>query len=144
MHDAGIGRDDTEVAERFLAPPQESIALLISGKLEKRVFAESPFGAEGIDLDGMVDHQVCRNERVGKFRVCAEPFKRIAHSRQVYDARNAGKVLQQDASGTELDLLGSGLRIPLCNVLDVARLNGPVVFEAQQVFQQYADRVRQT
>ena len=41
MDDAGVGRDDAEVAEGVLAPAQERVALLVARELELGVRAET-------------------------------------------------------------------------------------------------------
>jgi hypothetical protein len=72
----------------------------------------------------------------------APSFFRASHRGQVDHARNARKILQQDARRPELNLLRSRLRVPLADVFDIARFDGPFILEPQQVFEQNSDRIR--
>ena len=120
VDDPGVGRDDREVLERPLAPAQEQVALLVALELALGVQAEGVAGAEGVDLDRVVDHQLGRGERVDAGRVAAHLGHRVAHRGEVDDRGNAGEVLQQHARGGEGDLLaGLGLRVPAGEGLDV-------------------------
>ena len=58
--DAGRRRHDAEVVEGLLAPAQERVALAVALELELGVDGEGARGAEGVDLDRVVDHQVRR------------------------------------------------------------------------------------
>ena len=57
MADARIGRDDFEILEALLPPPEEGIALKIALHFEAGIEGERVRCAEFIDLNGMVDHE---------------------------------------------------------------------------------------
>ena len=105
MADPGRRRDDAEVVEGGLAPAQELVALLVALELLLGVDREGAGVAEGVDLDGVVDDQVDRHERVDLGRVGAELVHRVAHRGQVDDGGNAGEVLHQHPRGLERDLV---------------------------------------
>src|SRR5258707_7234490 len=90
----------------------------------------------------MVDHQIDGDERIRLLRIGAQLGEGVAHGGQVHHAGDAGEVLQQHAGGTEVDLLRGRGGVPLCDVLDVGAFNGEAVLEAQQVFEQNLDRIR--
>ena len=62
--DAGARRHDAEIVEALGAPAQERVALGVAVILELDIAGERGAGAERIDLDRMVDHQVHRHQRV--------------------------------------------------------------------------------
>ena len=61
-----------------------------------------------VHLDGVIDHQVGRQQRVGAIRVGAHGGQRVAHGGQVHHAGYAGEILQQHARRHEADFLGIG------------------------------------
>ena len=69
VDDAGIGRHHAEIPERGLAPAQQHVALAIALEFERGIEVESVGGAEMVDLDGMIDYQVCGQQRIGAVRV---------------------------------------------------------------------------
>ena len=87
VDDAGVRRDDLEVLEGALAPAQERVALLVALELHLGVDAEGVARAEDVDLHGVVDDQLGRDERVDLRRVAAEVGHRVAHRGEVDDAR---------------------------------------------------------
>ena len=104
VDDAGPRRHDAEVGERLLRPSKERVALAIALVLALDVDEERGVRAELVDLHRVVDHEVRRHERVDPGRVTAQLGDRVAHRREVDDARNAGEVLQDDAGGHEGEL----------------------------------------
>ena len=89
------GRHHGHAVERLLRPAQELIPLQVALVLLLDVRGEGQVGAEEVDLDRVVDHQVGRQERVDLLRVAAEPRHRRAHRRDVDHGRDAGVVLEQ-------------------------------------------------
>ncbi len=87
MHDARVGRHDLEVVKRGLAPAQERVALLVALELELGVALERLRGAEDVDLDRVVDHQLGRHQRVDLVGIAAHRLHRVAHRREVDDRR---------------------------------------------------------
>ena len=103
------GRHDTQIAERGLGPAQELVALAVPLVLALDVEGERAGRPEAVHLDGVVDDEVGRHERVHRRRVAAEVRHRVAHDREIHDGRDAGEVLQDDARGHERDLGLGGL-----------------------------------
>ena len=140
VDDAGARRHDAQVAERGLGPAQELVALAVALVLALDVEGERAGRPEPVDLDGVVDDEVGRDERVDLRRVAAEVGHRVAHDRQVDDRRDAGEVLEEDARGHERDLgLGGGARPPGQQRLDVRRLDHAAAGVAEEVLEQDLD-----
>ena len=97
VDDAGPRRHDAQVAEGGLGPAQELVALAVALVLALDVEGERAGRPELVDLDGVVDDEVGRDERVDLRRVAAELGHRVAHRREVDDGRDAGEVLEEDA-----------------------------------------------
>ena len=141
VDDAGVRRHGLEALERRLAPAQERVALAVALVLLLGVDPERLRRAEGVDLDGVVDHQLDRHERVDRRRVAAHLGHRVAQRGEVDDARDAGEVLQDHARGREGDLLRRlGLRVPRRERLDVLAADADAVLVAQQVLEQHLQR----
>jgi hypothetical protein len=120
--DPGVGRDDGEVVERVLTPAQEGVALDVALELALGVALERVAGAEDVDLDRVVDHQLGRHERVDLLRIAAELGDRVAHRREVDDPGHAGEVLHQHARRRKaISLLGSALAFQLASASMSAR-----------------------
>ena len=141
VDDAGAGRHHPEVAERLLAPAQERVALAVALELDLGVARERVMGAEPVDLDRMVDHQLHRRERVDLRGIAPERAHRVAHRGEVHHRRHAREVLEQDPGGGERDL-GRGLRrgVPPRQRLDVGGGDAAPVFVAEQVLQEDLQR----
>ena len=105
VDDAGIRGHDPEVVEGALAPAEEGIALLVPLELELDVPLDRQMRCELVDLDGMVDDELDRDERVDGARGAALVAHRVAHGGEVDDGGYAGEVLQQHARRVERDLL---------------------------------------
>ena len=89
----------------------------------------------------MIDDEVRGYQRIGAFGICAHVAQRIAHGGQIDNARNAGEILQQHSSRTEVNLLRRRADLPGRHVFDIGRLHGRAVFGAQQVLEQDLDGV---
>ena len=144
MDDPGPGRHDAQVAERGLGPAQELVALAVAVVLALHVEGERAGRPELVDLDGVVDDEVGRDERVDQARIAPEIGHRVAHDRQVDDGRHAGEVLEQDPCRHERDLrLGGGARPPGEERLDILRADDRPAGMAEQVLEQDLDRHRE-
>jgi hypothetical protein len=122
VHDARPRRHDPKVGEGLLRPAQEGVALAIALVLALDVDQERGVRAELVDLHAVVDHQVSRHERVDLRRVTAHLGHRVAHRRQVHDARDTGEVLEDDPGRHEGQLRFRRLgRIPRGEGADVVR-----------------------
>ena len=97
VDDTRARRHDAQVLEGGLRPAQELVALDVALVLALHVERERPAVAEPVDLHGVVDDEVGRDERVDLRRVAAELGHRVAHDGQVHDRRDPGQVLQHDA-----------------------------------------------
>ena len=135
--DAHARRHGAEVAECGLAPLEERIAFAIALELEQRVRFVGLRSAELVHLDGVIDHQFRRHQRIDALRIAAERLDGIAHRAEVDDCGDAGEVLHQNAGRHVGDLAARlGLGIPLGQELDVGGGDVHAVFAAQQVFEQ--------
>ena len=101
--DARAGRDDPQVLERGLRPPQERVALAVALVLARDVGLVGALDAEQVHLHRVVDDEVHRDERVDAGRVAARARDGGAHRGEVHDRRDAGVVLHEDPSGYEGD-----------------------------------------
>ena len=64
MDDSGARWDDLEVLEGGLSPAQEGVSLAVPLELELDVVRERKARGELVDLNRMVDDELCRQERV--------------------------------------------------------------------------------
>ena len=143
VDDARAGRHDPQVAERGLGPTQQLVALAVPLVLTLDVEGECGGRPEHVDLDGMVDDEIGRDERVDERRVAAEVRHRITHDGEVDDRRDAGEVLEDHPGRHERDL---GLRrdrgAPRREGLDVGRVDEPATGVAEHVLEEDLERHR--
>ena len=71
VDDSGVGGDDCEVAEAGLSPAEEGVALFVALEFEQGVYVEGVGGAEFVDLDGVVDYEFYRLERIDESGIAA-------------------------------------------------------------------------
>ncbi len=132
VDDAGPGRDHAQVTERRLRPAQELVALAVPLVLALDVEGECSWRPELVDLDGMIDDEISRDEGVHLGRVATEVGHRVAHDRQVDDRRHTGEILEDDAGRHERHLgLGRDARSPRRQRLDVCGLDGRRTFSSR-------------
>ena len=74
VDDAGVGGDDGEVAEAGLSPAEEGVALFVALEFEQGVYVEGGGGAEFVDLNGVVDDEFDRLQRIDEGGIAAEVF----------------------------------------------------------------------
>ena len=144
MDDAGVGRNDAEVLECVLAPAQERVAFAVAREFEPGVeVGRVGFGVV-IDLNGVIDDELDRLQRIDLARIAAEAEDPVAHRREIDDGRNTGEVLKQHARGGERNLL-LNLRghVPAGQRLNVFGIDEARVLPAQQVLEQDFQRERQ-
>ena len=89
VDDARLRRHDVEAREGSLAPAQERVALAVALELELRVAREGEARPVLVYLHGVVDHELCREERVDEGGIAAERPHGISHRGQVDDGRHA-------------------------------------------------------
>ena len=125
--DAHPRRDHGEVVEGLLGPAQQRVALAVPLVLPLDVGVVGPVVAEGIHLDGVVDHEVDRHLGVDPLGVLTGPLHGRAHRRQVHDRRDPREVLEQHA-GRRVGDLGTRWRLlgPAGERLD-AGVGGPAL-----------------
>ncbi len=97
MHDAGHWGDNTEITERHLPPFEELIAFAITLEFDFSIARESISSGEEIHLDGMVNDQVHRHQRIDPLRVTTETCNRGSHRGKVYHCRDSCEILHDDA-----------------------------------------------
>src|ERR1700730_185435 len=140
MADARVGRDDSEVLQTLLSPPEEGVALDVALHFELGIEGEGIGCAEFVHLHGMVDHQFSREQRIDSGRIAAEFSNGIAHRGEIHHSRNARENLEQDASGHKGDLLLRGPRgarwVPAGQNADIVSVNEVVVLMPEKVFEQ--------
>ncbi len=89
----------------------------------------------------MIDDQLRRLQRIDPVRIAAQLLHGIAHRGQIHHGRHAGEILHQDAGRAKGDFDGRfGLRVPVCQCLDVLAGNRDAVLVAQQVFEEDLER----
>src|SRR5690606_2603037 len=96
MHDSRSGRNNLEVVERSLAPAQELVALAVALIFEFDVTLEGVLGTEQVCNDRVINHELCRSERIDLRRVPPEFSNGLTHRGEVNDAGNAGEVLHNN------------------------------------------------
>ena len=141
MADSGPRGHDPEIGKGALAPAQEFIALQIAFEFERDVALEGVRAAEGVDADGVVDHQVDRRQWIDLLRIAAQVLERVAHRGEIDHRGNPREVLQQDAGRAEGDLvIGAAAVEPVAECLDVLRRDRAAVLEAQHILEQHLHR----
>ena len=141
MHNPCVGRHDLERVERLLAPAQEAVALLVALELALGVDLEGVARGEGVDLDGVVDHELGGHERLDREGIAAERRHRVAHRREVDHGGDPREVLHQHPCRGEGDLLARlRMGIPTRERLDVRARHRSVALGAQQVLEQDLQR----
>ena len=136
VHDAESGRDHAEGAEGLHAPLHELVALAVALELQLHVQVERVPGSVVIDHDGVIDHQVHRDQRFDRARPAPHPRRHAAHRRQVGQQRHAGKVLQHHARDHEGNLFGAiGVGIPVGHLPHMLGRDLVAVAVAQDRFQ---------
>ncbi len=114
MDDADAGRNHREGLERLLAPLEEFVALTVADELDLHVAVERLLAAGEIHLDGVVDHQIDRHQRLDHLRIGALRDGGVTHRGHIDQQRNSGEILQDDAGDGERDLIiAGGLGIPV-------------------------------
>ena len=144
VDNAGVGWNRAEVLKRSLAPLKELVALVVTLKLEVPVDQQRSFGAELVDLDRVVDYQLNRLKWIDLFWIATKLGDRIAHRGKVYDARNSGEVLQENAGRSKGDLLiGLLLGVPIRQCFNLFGKSALTVFRAQEILKENPQRIRE-
>ncbi len=138
MANAGIRRNDFEILKRGLSPSEKRVALDVALKLQLSVQPESVDAAKIVDLHGMIDDQLGREQRIDSLRAPAHALHCFSHGGQVHNRRDAGEVLQQHTRGHEGNLFFRSPGPPACQRADVLGMDKTAILAAQQILQKYA------
>ena len=119
VDDPGARGHDLEVREGVLRPAEELVALAVPLVLALHVPAvRLPCPGE-VDLDGVVDDEICGHLGVDALRRSAEPRECVAHRGKVHHGGNAGEVLEDHARRHERDARAGAGGAPPGHRLDV-------------------------
>ena len=140
MADAGVWRNDFEIAEGVLSPAEELVALDVALKFELGVEAEGIEFTEAVDLDGVVDDEFGGKERIDALGIAAEFLHGFAHGGEVDDGRNAGEVLQEHAGGHESSFFLRAVGSPLGEGANIVGMDEAAVFAAEEIFEKDTKR----
>ena len=144
MNDTRLGWNHAKIVEAFLAPFQELIALSISLEFEFLVDLDGAWGAERVDLYGVVDHQVHAGQWVDFLDIATEAVHRASKGCQVNHGRNTREILKDHATRHKRYLLLANI---LCFVtgerLDVLVKDHLVVQVSEARLEQNLYRIRQ-
>ena len=144
MDDAGAGRNDTEVAERLLGPPQEPVTFAVALIFVRHVDAEGIGHAEGVDLHRMVDDEVDGKERVDALRIAIPASYFRAKGSEIGNDGDAGEVLEEHARRQEGQFArGQRAGRPGREPADVVLCDDETVEAAEEVLEEHADGERQ-
>jgi hypothetical protein len=151
--DPHAGRHGPEVAEGTLGPADELVTLHVAPVLNGDVGVVGRRVARALGDDGVIDHELDRDQRVDLGGVATQPGERVAHGGEVDDRRHAGEVLHEHPLGGEGDLVGGvagplavtlGIGAPVRHGDDVVGRDVRPVLVTKEVFQEDLDGVGQT
>ncbi len=144
MADAQTGRKYAQFFKSTLPPFQKLIALAVALKLARHVELQRRGTTGGVELHGMIHHQIHRHLRLNPRRIFAGFLHRRAQRRQIDHARHAGKVLQEHAGRHKGQLDQFTARRPLRQLRNMLRRIGRMALHPEQRLQQYLHRKRHT
>jgi hypothetical protein len=139
MDDTRVWWNDAKILKRLLPPAKKLIPLPVAIELLLGVDQERGIGAIFIDLNGVIDDQVDRLERIDTFRGATEPDDRVAHGGEIDDGGNTGEVLEEHPAGAKRNLLlGLAADVPSRKRFDVGPLDECVILVAQEILEEDA------
>jgi hypothetical protein len=104
------------------------------------IFEERIRGAGAIDLDGVIDDEIDGDERFDDGAVFTETGDCFAHCGEVDQERNAGEVLENDASDDERNFGVDGFSgVPVGERADVVFGDGDAIAITQDGFEDQSD-----
>mmetsp|Transcript_2226 Transcript_2226/g.2889 ORF Transcript_2226/g.2889 Transcript_2226/m.2889 type:complete len:232 (-) Transcript_2226:68-763(-) len=144
MDDTTSWWDNKEVLEGALSPLQELEPFLVSVELNLFIPIECIGRSGNVDLDGVVDDQVRRTQRVYFVLVSAQPLHGVSHRGQVDNRRHSREVLQNNSGWLEwdLDILGRS-DFPVQDILNIRLEHIELVAVSDGSLEQNSDTVRQ-
>jgi hypothetical protein len=144
VDDAEARGHDAEGVERLHAPLHELVALLVALEFQLHVQVQRILGAEVVDHDGVVHHQVHRHQGLDALGALAHLVGHRAHGGDVGQQRHAGEVLQHHPGHDEGDLVfAAGVGLPVGELPDVFFGDFLAIAVAQHRFQDDPDRDRE-
>lgn len=107
-----------------MTPLEEFETFVVSSEFDFFVLFEGLEISGDISLDGVIDDQIDRAERVDLVGVTTKTHHSVSHSGEVDDGGHTGEVLKNDTGGLEgnFDLLG-GVLLPGQNLLNISLLD---------------------
>ena len=134
---SGVRRHDPEIVETLLSPLQERISFLVSLVLFGNIFFQGIHRTVIINLNGVVDNQIYRNQRIDFHGIFTKIFYCIPHGGQIHHCRHTGEILHQNPGRMKRNFHRLViLSFPASNILHVFFLNRSPVQFSQQVFNQ--------
>src|SRR5947209_931835 len=114
VNDADARRHDFEAVESLRAPFEKLIALAIALEFHLHVQAECIGRSGEIDLDGVIDNQIDRDQWLDNFWIFAEPGGCRTHGSQINQQWDAGEILKDDARDDKRDFFSArGFGLPI-------------------------------
>ena len=133
------GGDHSEVLETVLGPSKQRVPLPIALELALHVPPIRFWGAEEVDLHGMVDHEVGGHDWVDAVRITAHGLEAVPHGGQIDHGGNSGEVLENHAGRHERHVCARVRWAPCGHGLNVLGTDGAASGVAQGVLQKHAD-----
>lgn len=128
MDNARAGGNYQEILEGSRAPLEKLEAFVVACELDLLIFFEGVGDSRHIGLDGVVDNQIDRAERVDALRIPAESLHGIPHGSQINDCRYSSEILEDDSGRFEgdFDLLDS-VGFPVQDILHIRLPDGKLI-----------------
>ena len=145
VNDPRSWRNDFELLECSLSPPQELVTLAVPLVLQFDVACFRIRQSEKVGDDGVVDHELCGSQRLDLRWVAAEIPHGFAHCCKIHDHRYAGEVLHDHPCWGELDLGGRfSVRLPLPEGSDRLRRDVGSILGSEKILQKNLVTERQS
>ena len=93
VHDSDRGWHHSKCLERVLTPFEKLVALQVAFEFDFQVLGKCLRRTRPVHLNGMIHHQVDRNQGLNYRRIVTQSIDRIAHRRQVDQKRHPCKIL---------------------------------------------------
>src|SRR5688572_22610765 len=132
MTDADARWNHCKAVERLSSPFQKLVPGSIAFEFHRHVLFKRILGAGKVDLNGVIDHEVCWSKWLNHGGVFAKFLYGGTHGRKIDKERYAGEVLQQNARHYERHFFGSlAFRLPIRNLYDVVVVDSGAVTISQ-------------
>ena len=117
---SGIRRDNPEIIEALLSPFQQGVSFPVSLVFFGDILFQRILCAVVIHLNGVINNQIYRNQRIDLHWISAKILNRIPHGSQINHRRNTGKILHQHPGRMKRDF--HRLVIPLFPPRDMYKI----------------------